>query len=121
MNDVHPDLLAAISHAKDLIEELGTDHPRTMKAIIHGVHLYDPGFGERTMAEVGNAWPRATHWTPDGQALYAVDQIASALGTSVQDVEDGLDGMDTGDDFCPYNGPVVKRQLMVMVTMTQEI
>lgn len=110
MKPDHPVLLAAIAHVYELMEELGPDNPRTLAAWIHSAYLFDPDFVERTLAEDGIALPRATTCTPDGQALHTVDQIATAFGIPVHDAEDGLAGMDIGDDSRPCNGPVVKRQ-----------
>lgn len=79
----------AFAEARRLMDTLGDDHPKTMRAVLHAVELADPTAMDSIMAECGFTLPQATHTTDEGEPLFTVADVAKFIGkTEVEVIDD---------------------------------
>jgi hypothetical protein len=78
----------AFAEARRLIDLHGEDDPRAFAAIMHAVNLQNPAFIDEALKDSGIHLPTPDRCTDDGEPLYSLEAIASALDADPEDLLD---------------------------------
>lgn len=87
-----PEFMAAISKHLRLVEELGMDHPDTMRQMLLVMEVAPPAFVDEIhgMAKEMGLIPEASDYLEDGTPLYRLEDIAERLGVPPKEAEESL-------------------------------
>lgn len=97
--------------ARQLLTELGPDHPRAFIAMLEYVELADPGATERALKESGINLPEPTHIDDSGTPFYASEALADALDIPHGQVMEGLEKMyELAPEFAPTGNELHRLQ-----------